>query len=93
MVKPVANQREQGISTMGCFLVMGSALVSALMTALLLLINGSLVMAVMPFFIQSGPPWLASPGLSQFVLFAAPVLLVIGQWMMMDYLRTRLARR
>jgi hypothetical protein len=69
------------------------ALGSALLTCLMLFVNGSLVMAVLTAFARSGPPWLSKPEFSQFMLFLVPVLLVVAEWMMIDYVRTRLRHR
>ena len=73
----------------GCLLALGSAL----LTCLMLFINGSLVMGILTALASSGPPWLAGEKFRQFALFSLPVLLAIVQWMMIDYLRTRLSRR
>ena len=73
----------------GCLI----AVSSALLTGLLLFINGSLVMAVLAALGRSGPAWISKPAFSQFMLFAMRVLLVVIEWMMIDYVRTRLRQR
>ncbi len=75
--------------TAGCLLALGSAL----LTCLMLFINGSLVMALLAAFASSGPSWATKPEFSQFVLFLLPVVLVVIQWMMIDYVRTRFRQR
>lgn len=74
---------------MGCLLAMGSAI----LTCLMLFINGSLVMAVLSAVTRAGHSWTSNPKLSQFMLFFVPVLLVIAEWAMLDYVRTRLTHR
>ncbi len=73
----------------GCVMAIGSALI----TCGLLFINGSLVMAVIAALARSGPDWASKPEFSQFLLFSVPVLMVIAEWMMIDYVRTRLIQR
>ena len=75
--------------TAGCLM----ALASAMLTGVLLFINGSLVMAVMSAFAASGPSWAAKREFSQFMLFLMPVVLVVIQWMMIEYVRTRFRQR
>ncbi len=84
-----SNADERSTMTAGCVMAIGSAL----LTCLLLYINGSLVMAVLTALARSGPAWASKPEFSQFVLFLVPVLLVIAEWMMIDYVRTRFTRR
>ncbi len=64
---------------------------SALVTCLMLFINGSLVMAILISLVKIGPSWLSNTALMQFLLFSMPVVLVVLQWMMIDYVRTRLS--
>ncbi|MGB7325095.1 MAG: hypothetical protein WBD31_09500 [Rubripirellula sp.] len=80
---------ERSTMTAGCLLAIGSALV----TSLMLFINGSLVMAVISAAQRSGPSWAANVQLSQFLLFTIPVVLVVIEWMMIDYVRTRTRQR
>jgi len=83
------NADEVGTVTAGCLFSMGSAL----LTCFLLFINGALVMAVVRALAQSGPSWLGHAEFSQFLLLSIPVLLVIIEWLMFDYLRSRLGQR
>ncbi len=68
------------------------SIASALLTSLMLFINGSLVMAILTAMQRAGLTWIASPQLSQFLLFTIPVVLMIVQWLMIDYVRTRMRR-
>lgn len=80
---------EESTMTTGCVMALGSAL----LTCLMLFVNGSLVMAILTAIASSGPTWLSKPEFSQFMLFLVPVLMVIAEWMMIDYLRARLGQR
>ena len=84
-----SNADERSTMTAGCVMAVGSAL----LTCFMLYVNGSLVMAVLTALARSGPSWTSKPGFSQFMLFLIPVLLVIAEWMMIDYVRTRFVRR
>jgi uncharacterized membrane protein YhdT len=76
---------ERNTMTAGCLL----GLASAAVTCVMLFVNGSLVMAVLSAFAEAGPSWASEPAFSQFTLFLVPVLLVVVEWMMIDYVRTR----
>jgi predicted ABC-type sugar transport system permease subunit len=70
-----------------------TAMVSAVLTCGLLFVNGSLVLAVLESLEESGLSLVRGEGFSQFMLFAMPVGLVVIQWMMIDYVRTRFSQR
>ncbi|MBB3207654.1 hypothetical protein FHS27_003479 [Rhodopirellula rubra] len=67
--------------------------VSAAITSCLLILNGALVMAMLSTAAAAGVEWVEGPRMSQFILFSAPILLVILQWMMIDTLRRILHKR
>lgn len=67
-------------------------LASTLVTGVLLFLNGALVLAVFQTLAPTGPEWMQKPEVMQFSLFVAPVVLVVLQWMMIDYLRHHLRR-
>jgi len=71
----------------------GSALLSALVTAVMLLINGSFVSVLLSAFASSGPEWLARPGVLQFILFVAPLMMVVVEWMILDTVADLFVRR
>ncbi len=73
----------------GCLLT----LLSAGLTCLLLLINGSLVMAALDSIPSTAPNWVKKPEFIQFMLFLVPVLLVVVQWMLIDYVRAKFRQR
>ncbi|NNE00031.1 MAG: hypothetical protein HKN47_22150 [Pirellulaceae bacterium] len=68
------------------------ALTSALVTCAMLFVNGSLVLAFLKAFSKSGFQWAREPGVMQFLLLLIPVLLVVIQWKMIDYIRGRFRR-
>ena len=85
-----ARSEAQGALAAGCLF----SLASAALTCGLLFINGSLVLAILQVISGAGFDWVhKQEGLSQFVLFALPVVLVVIEWMMIDYLRSRLRTR
>jgi hypothetical protein len=89
------RDEERQFLASGCLLSLGSAL----LTCCLLFINGSLVLAVLEVFRDSFLLTLLNmsdsseggvvrdKGFSQFVLLAVPVILVLFEWLMIDYLR------
>jgi len=83
------NADERSTVTAGCFIAVGSAA----LTGLMLFINGSLVMAILQALASSGTLWVNKPAFNQFLLFALPVMMVVIEWMMIDYVRTRLSHR
>lgn len=87
----VAPGRREGRSavTFGCL----AALASAMLTCGLLFVNGSLVLAILEVLENSGLSLGSEQGVGQFLLFALPVALVVAQWMMIDYVRTRFSKR
>ena len=72
----------------GCLLAVGSAVISCV----LLLVNGAFVMALLAAFAAGGVEWIRNPKVSQFFLFSMPVALLVVQWMMIDYLRWLIRR-
>lgn len=76
-------------ATPGCLFVT----LSASVTALMLLLNGSLVMAIVTALVNNDVPFVSNEKFSQFLLFTIPVLMAIGQWIMIDYVRTRIIRK
>ena len=85
----LSKANERGVIAGGCLLAIGSALV----TCLMLFINGSLVLAILSAVASAGPAWLSNRRFAQFMLFSLPVLLAVVQWMMIDYVRTRFRHR
>jgi hypothetical protein len=81
------NEIERDASLSGGCLI---ACASALLTGFMLFINGSFVLALLSVLSKVGPAWTNRAEFSQFLLFIMPVLLVIAQWMMIDYVRSRL---
>lgn len=82
---PNGDLEQSGSLLGGCV----SVLFAAVLTSLMLFINGSFVFALTNALASSGPAWTRNPEFTQFILYLAPVLLVIGEWRMIDYVRTR----
>ena len=80
---------ELGVVTAGCAIGIGSAL----FTCFLLYLNGSLVLAVISALSQADENWQKNEQVVQCVLFIVPIILVVIEWMMIDYIRTRFLRR
>ncbi|TWU06406.1 hypothetical protein [Stieleria varia] len=76
-------------TAIGCFF----ALVVAFVTAVLLLLNGSLVLALLNRVAKDLPMWMRRPGFLQFALFSLPVVLVVLEWILFDYLRSLFRKR
>ena len=77
---------DRGTLVGGCLI----AFASAMLTGLMLFINGSFVWALLSAFAKAGPPWASKPEFMQFILFVVPVLLVVAEWIMIDYVRSKL---
>ena len=73
----------------GCAL----SLFSALFTCVMLFFNGTIVLAFLKAFARSGYDWARNPQLMQFLLLLLPVLMVIFEWMFIDYIRRRIRGR
>ncbi|MEM6978717.1 MAG: hypothetical protein AAF539_03550 [Planctomycetota bacterium] len=67
----------------GCLTTLGSALISCV----LLVINGALVLATITASTAAGAVWLEQINVAQFLLFTLPVALLVIEWMMIDYVR------
>jgi hypothetical protein len=80
---------ELGVVTAGCAIGIGSAL----FTCFLLYLNGSLVLAVISALSQADETWQKNEQVVQCFLFIVPIILVVIEWMMIDYIRTRFLRR
>ena len=72
----------------GCLYLLGLALVACT----LLFINGGMVLAVFRGLADSLPDQFSNQRMVQFVLFVAPVVLLVLQWMAWDFL-VRVFRR
>lgn len=67
----------------GCLSTLGSTIISCV----LLLSNGALVMAILAACSAADIQWVRVESAAQFVLFGAPVALLVIQWMMIDKAR------
>jgi hypothetical protein len=66
---------------------------TAVVAALLLLLNGSFALVVLRVMIDSGPAWLERPGPMQFALFVLPLVLLVVEWVAWDIVRGLFQRR
>ncbi|EMI23042.1 putative membrane protein [Rhodopirellula maiorica SM1] len=62
------------------------------MTCILLFFNASFVMALLTAAESKFPIWAQNAEASQFILFTVPLVLVVLQWMLIDYARSRFRR-
>ena len=69
----------------------GFLLLTCIITCLLLLLNGILVTTLYNWFSPLGPDWLEREKVRQFALFVAPVLLILAEWWLVDFLVDRIA--
>lgn len=72
----------------GCVVVMAAAIVSCL----LLFLNGGVVMALVNVLDDWGFSYMSDDRITQFIVLIGPVLLLVIQWLMIDYVTTRLRR-
>ncbi len=73
----------------GCLYVLGVTLVACT----LLFINGGMVLALFRSLSDSLPSFFSNQRMVQFVLFVAPVLLLVLQWMVVDVVMRVIRRR
>lgn len=83
----LAEHQASGMAQ-GCFF----ATASTLITCFLLFINGGLMAAICNAALRSGVAFMRTTGVHQFCLFVGPVVLVVIQWMMIDYVVNRVRR-
>jgi len=70
-----------------------TALGSALITGFLLFLDGGVVLAAINTLVSGGLEELNDDRFTQFIVLFCPVVMVVVQWMMIDYLRAHLVRR
>lgn len=83
------------VSRSGFFAIIGgttSALLSALVSAVLLLVNGSVTLVLLGSLVDAEPEWFHGPGLLQFALFTLPLVMLVAEWMAWDFFSGLLAR-
>jgi hypothetical protein len=67
-------------------------LLIATFTAALLLINGWLVWLAVKTAARSGSPMLARPDVAQLLLFSVPLVMVVVEWKVIDYVCQKFRR-
>ena len=65
---------------------------AALVSCFLLFLNGGVMMALVNTLDDWGFTYTADDRVTQFIVLIGPVLLLVIQWMMIDYVTTRLRR-
>ena len=83
----LADDQASGLAQ-GCVF----ATASTLITCVLLFINGGLMAAICNAALRSGVVFMRTTGVQQFCLFVGSVLLVVIQWIMIDYVVNRVRR-
>ncbi len=86
--QPDSSERVASPRLLGCAATLGSVVV----TCLLLFFNASFVMALLTAAESKFPIWAKNAEASQFILFTTPLVLVVLQWMFIDYARSRFRR-
>lgn len=88
-----SQSEETRIGFFGALTSLVFALVTATVTAVMLLVNGSLVLVALRESSTLGPSWLHRPQILQFILFSVPIAMVILEWMLWDVFRGLLSFR
>lgn len=83
------EESTRGGQAAGCLAAFGSAV----LTGFLLFLNGGVVLAALNALSSGGLTFLRDERFSQFIVLIGPVILVVIEWMMLDYLRMHLLRR
>jgi len=73
----------------GCITIM----LYALLSCVLLFLNGGLTMALINALGEREHGWVNDDRITQFLVLIGPVILLVFQWAMIDYLKTHLHRR
>jgi len=82
------NRQLNSGATAGCLYGISIATV----TGLLLFINGAIVLVFVRALVQSETSLLSRPDVAQLLLLSVPVVMVVFQWKMIDYVRGRFNR-
>ncbi|MEM9825969.1 MAG: hypothetical protein AAF958_05245 [Planctomycetota bacterium] len=65
------------------------SLTTGLITATMLFINGSFVLALVSVLVNNDVPIIGNERLAQVLLFTVPVVMAVVEWWMLDYVRKR----
>ncbi|MCU0979827.1 MAG: hypothetical protein MUF25_11760 [Pirellulaceae bacterium] len=74
------RRRTTGPRRDGC----GFVLLTFLFSCFFLVLNSALISRFVPPLMETGPAFLARPGIVQATLFAGPVILVFVEWWLVD---------
>ena len=72
----------------GC-LILGATLFIA---SLLFVVNGVVIGMVYAQISPNGPPWLREAKVAQILMFVGPIVLLVVQWWIFDFVSDRVAR-
>lgn len=70
-----------------------TAMLSAMVTAFGLLINGSITLFVLGELTDANPDWIERKGVLQFALFTMPLAMLVAEWLIWDFVRGLLRRQ
>lgn len=79
----------------GFFALLGgtiNALWSAVVAAVMLLVNGSIAVIILGAVTDGNPEWSERKGVMQFGLFVIPLAMLLAEWLIWDFLRGLLAK-
>ena len=57
----------------------------------MLFVNGSFVLAFVTVLVRTEVPIIGNDSLAQLLLFTVPVVMVVIEWLMLDYVRKRIS--
>ncbi|TWU43319.1 hypothetical protein Q31b_23580 [Novipirellula aureliae] len=84
-VKAISPTDPRADVALGC----AATILSVAITCVLLFFNASFVMALIKLLEPVLPIWARTAGATQFLLFLIPVILLVAEWMLIDFIRSR----
>ncbi|MCC9603080.1 hypothetical protein LOC67_21230 [Stieleria sp. JC731] len=69
-----------------------SVTATAAMTCVLIVANGSVTLYGLHWFVSENPEWADRRSVIQFALFTVPLLMVVIEWLIWDFIRGRLSK-
>ncbi|OYP33782.1 hypothetical protein [Rhodopirellula sp. MGV] len=65
---------------------------AALVTATMIVANGSITLFCVYWFVEKNPDWAERRSIIQFVLFTVPMIMVVAEWILWDVIRGHLSK-
>jgi hypothetical protein len=88
------NQKPQKKSSFRPYIGLAMfSLYTVIVSSLALIFNAALIFALYSASMQLLPDWFSMVQLGQFVLFVGPMLLLVLEWMLWDYLSVRMRKQ